>query len=455
MVPYKEDPWQYCKRVSYVVKTILIKNGIVVTMDQHRRIIENGAVAIRGDHIAAVGGTDEPSLKITADHTIDATDKIVMPGLIDLHYHTALARGVSDGLPLGTYLETFGYPKLQNLKPEEAYWAAMLTYGEAIKSGTTTANDMYRHMIKCGEAAETLGIRAVLSCDCADPSEKLDTLEDNEEVVRTMQGRANGRIQTRIGVEWVPISSYEFLAQVREVAKRNKVGIHIHLNESLGELEASKKKFGKRPVELAYDLGILGPDCVAAHCVWLSPTEIKLLKETGTPVSHNPGSNAKLGNGICPVPELLAAGITVGLGHDDFECNNTVDLFEAMKLASVIHRAHRVDSSLMQPQTVLEMATLDGARALQMEKEIGSIEVGKKADIILVDTHKLRLTPVIPGKRLNVLSHLVYAAHGDDVDTTIVDGNVIMEKRVIKTFSEDLIIDKATQACKDVLARIS
>jgi 5-methylthioadenosine/S-adenosylhomocysteine deaminase len=435
--------------------SILIKNGIVVTMDHDRRIIENGAVAIREDRIEAVGKADEISGKIKADRIIDAKNKIIMPGLIDLHYHTALARGVSDGLPLGTYLETFWYPKLQNLKPDEAYWAAMLTYGEAIKSGTTTANDMYRHMIKCGEAAETLGIRAILSCDCADESEKLDTLKDNEEVVKAMHGRANNRIQVRIGVEWMPISSYEFLSEVRATANRNKVGIHIHLNESLGELEASKKKFGKRPVEVAYDLGILGPDCVAAHCVWLTPTEIRLLRETSTPVSHDPGSNAKLGNGICPVPELLASGVTVGLGHDDSECNNTVDLFEAMKLASVIHRAHRVDASLMQPQTVLEMATINGAKALQMEKEIGSIEPRKKADVILVDTHKLRLTPVISGKQLNVLSHLVYATHGDDVDTVIVDGKIIMENRIIKMFSEDMIIEKATQACKDVLARIS
>lgn len=439
-----------------MTKTTLIKNGILVTMDPERRIFEDGAVLVKDDRIAAVGKTEEvvKEAKIV-DVTIDARRKAIMPGLIDLHYHTAIARGVSDGLPLGTYLETFWYPKLQNLKPEEAYWAAMMTYGEAIKSGTTTANDMYRHMIKCGEAAETLGIRAVLSCDCADASEKLDTLKDNEEVVRVMHGRANGRIQVRIGVEWVPISSLEFLSQVREVANRNKVGIHIHLNESLGELEESKRKFGRRPVELAYDLGILGPDCVAAHCVWLTHREIRLLKETNTPVSHDPGSNAKLGNGICPVPELLVAGITVGLGHDDSEVNNTVDMFEAMKLASVIHRANRVDASLMQPEVVLEMATINGAKALQMEKEIGSIESGKKADMILVDLHKLRLTPIILGKHLNIISHLVYAAHGDDVDTVLIDGKVVMKDRVIQTFSEDEIIEKATQACKNVLQRIS
>ena len=438
-----------------MTSSTLINHGILVTMDPQRTIYEDGAVMVQDDRIVAAGKSEDVSKKMKPDVIIDAKNKVIMPGLIDLHYHTAIARGVSDGLPLGTYLETFWYPKLRNLKPDEAYWAAMLTYAEAIKSGTTTANDMYRHMIECGKAAEVLGIRAVVSCDCADASEKLDTLKDNEEVVKAMHGRANGRIQARIGVEWVPISSYEFLSQVREVANRNKVGIHIHLNESLGEVETSKKKFGKRPVELAYDLSILGPDCVAAHCVWLTPLEIRLLKETGTPVSHDPGSNAKLGNGICPVPELLAAGVNVGLGHDDTECNNTLDMFEAMKLASVIHRAHRVDSTLLPSEQILEMATRNGAKGLQMEKEIGSLEVGKKADLITVDLHKLRLTPLIYGKQLNVLSHLVYAAHGDDVDTVIIDGKIIMQARVIKTFSEDEIIDKATNACKNVLSRIS
>jgi 5-methylthioadenosine/S-adenosylhomocysteine deaminase len=155
------------------------------------------------------------------------------------------------------------------------------------------------------------------------------------------------------------------------------------------------------------------------------------------------------------VPELLGAGVNVGLGHDDSECNNTVDLFEAMKLASVIHRANRVDSTLMQPERVLEMATINGAKALQMEKEIGSIEIGKKADIILVDLHKLRLTPIMFGRHLNIMSHVVYAAHGDDVDTAIIDGKLVMKDRVLQTYSEDEIIEKATQACRDVLQRIS
>ena len=436
-------------------ETLLLKDGIVITMDPKKRVFERGAVAIRGDRIVAVGETDRITKEYKPDVEIDARGKLIFPGLIDLHFHTAIARGVADGLPLHKYLDTFWYPKLRGLKPEEAYAAALLSYGEAIKSGTTCVNDMYRHMISCSEAAERIGIRAVLSCDAADESEGLDTLKDNEELVRRKDKAANGRIRTWFGVEWVPISSKEFLLKTRELADKYQVGIHIHLNESLPELEMSKKRHGKRPLELAYDLNILGRDCVAAHCVWLTEMEIRMLKESETSVSHNPGSNSKLGNGISPAPELINAGINVGLGHDDAECNNTVDMFEAVKLASIIHRAHRADASLMPAVRVLEMATVNGARALGMEKELGSIEPGKKADLITVNLRNLRLTPLVLGRHFNLYSHMVYAAHGDDVNTVIIDGKVVMDNRKLINVDEDEIIEIATKACYSILERLS
>ena len=356
------------------------------------------------------------------------------------------------GCLLTCFLKSSGIRSLRFIEPEEVYWAAMNSYAEAIKSGTTCVNDMYRHMVSAGDAAEKTGIRAVLSCDTADKSEGLDTLEDNEEVIRRKEGAANGRIHTRVGVEWVPIASKEFLSRVREVANRHHVGIHIHLNESLAELEMSKKRHGKRPVELAYDLGILGPDCVAAHCVWLSGREMMQLKQTGTHVSYDPGSNAKLGNGVCQAPELIAAGVNVGLGHDDDECNNTADLFETMKFGSVIQRAIHADASLMPAAGMIQMATRNGATALGIPA--GSLEAGKLADIILVDLKKPRLTPVITGKYSNILSHLVYAAHGDDVDTSIINGEIVMEKRQLKAVDEAEIIQKATESCNSLLSRI-
>jgi 5-methylthioadenosine/S-adenosylhomocysteine deaminase len=436
-------------------ETLLIKNGILVTMANPNEIIDDGAVFVEGKDITAVGRTDEVesiSSHKGADKVIDAKGMVIMPGLVDLHFHTAIAKGVNDGMPLDKFLEHFWYPKLKLIRPEEVYWAALNTYAEAIKSGTTCVNDMYRHMVSAGDAAEKIGIRAVLSSDAADESEGLDTLEDNEEVIREKNGSAKGRITVRVGIEWVPIASMEFLSKVREIANKYHVGIHMHLSESLAEIEMSKKRHGKRPVELAYDLGILAPDCVAAHCVWLTGHEIMMLKNSGAHVSHDPGSNAKLGNGICPAPDLVAAGINVGLGHDDNECNNTSDLFEAMKWGSIIHRAHRANPALMPAEQMLQMATRNGARALGISA--GSLEKGNKADIILVNLKHPRLTPVILGKYSNILSHLVYAAHGDDVQTSIIDGKAVMENRKLAMVDEEEIITGATKSCNALLDRI-
>jgi len=435
-------------------ESLLIENAIVVTVDSSGNVFEKGGILVEGNGIAAVGRMDDvmSKTKKTPDYVIDASGMAALPGLVDLHYHTAIARGVNDGMPLDKFLESFWYPKLRLIHPEEVHWAAMNSYAEAIKSGTTCVNDMYRHMISAGDAAEKIGIRAVLSCDTADESEGLDTLEDNDELIRKKEGAADGLISTRVGVEWVPISSMEFLSGVRELANKHKVGIHIHLNESLAELQMSKKRHGKRPVELAYDLGILGPDCVAAHCVWLSGREIMQIKQSGTSVSYNPGSNAKLGNGICSAPELISAGVNVGLGHDDDEANNTCDLFEAMKTGSVIQRASHADASLMSAAQMIRMGTQNGATALGIPA--GSLEEGKLADIILINLKTPRLTPVILGKYSNVLSHLVFAAHGDDVDTSIINGKIVMENRKLKTVDEDEVITKATESCNSLLSRI-
>ncbi len=434
-----------------MVEKILIKNGIIITLDDDHRIIEDGAVLIEDDKIIDVGRTDQVQ-KAKVDKVIDAKKKAILPGLVDLHYHSSIGKGVCDWLPLGDFLNKFWYPKIRAMTPEEAYWAALCGYSEAIKSGTTSVNDQWRQMQKCADAAKEIGIRATLSCDVALDEEKLDTLDDNERLYREKNGTANGRIDVYFGIEWVPIASRELLAKTRELANKYKTGIHIHLAESLGEVEVSKQKFGRRPVELAYDMGVLGSDCVAAHCVWLTDAEIRLFKETGTSVSHNPGSNAKLGNGVARAPDLLAAGVNVGLGHDSATCNNSLDLFEAMKWASSIHRAVRVDASVMPAETVLEMATRNGGKALH--HNTGSIELGKKADLIIVNLASQHFTPLVLGEDANLLSHLVYAAHGEDVETTIVDGKVVMENRIIKTIDENKVIEKADASFHDLYDRI-
>jgi 5-methylthioadenosine/S-adenosylhomocysteine deaminase len=430
---------------------LVIRNGTVLTLDDADEVVFGGTVVIDGDRITQVLEPGEV-VEGPAGTEIDATGKVVMPGLVDLHYHTALGKGWSDHLPLWEYLQTCWYPMIRALDPEAAYWAALASYAESIRCGVTTVNDMYRQLEALADAAEEIGIRAVLSNDVATDEHELDTLADNEQAFRAKHGAANGRIEVRVGIEWLPLASEELLREARALADSLGTGIHIHLNESLSEVEISKRMFGRRPTEVAYDNGILGPDCIAAHCVWLSDTEIALMRETGTQISHNPSSNAKLGNGIARLPEMLAAGLNVGLGHDAAECNNSRDMFEVMKFASLLHRASRVDAGLQQARDVVRMATRNGARALG--HETGQLIAGHKADVILVETNSTMFTPLMPGSADHVFSHLVFAANGSCVDTTIVDGRILMRGREILTVDEHEVIRRANQAFQEVEGRM-
>lgn len=438
-----------------MAKKIILKNGVVMTMNDEMEMFDNGMVVIEGNKIIDVGDTADLEKKYSHEKdakVIDCEKKAVMPGLIDLHSHTAISKGYNDSAPLHEWLMEFWYPVIRSLTPEDAYWAALCSYSDSIKSGTTTINDMWLQMESCADAAEEIGIRAVLSCDVADDEHNLDTLKVNEQLYKNKHGKGNGRIEVYVGIEWLPIASKDLLLNARALANDLNTGIHIHLNESLSEIEASIERFGRRPTEFAYDCGLLGPDCIAAHCVWLSDVEIALMRETGTHISHNPSSNAKLGNGIARIPEILSAGINVGLGHDSSECNNNRDMFEVMKWASCIHRANKVDASLMPPEQVLTMATRNGAKAFK--NNTGSLEVGKIADMIIIDLELPRLTPLVLGENTNLYSHFVFASNGSIVNSTIIDGQVVMEDRVLKTVNEKEVVEKANQAFKKVLSRI-
>ena len=258
----------------------IFKHAIVVTMDTKRSILEDGAVVVEADRILAVGSTDSITKKYKSDREIDAKKKVILPGLVSLHFHSDnFSRGVGEHMGLEEWLNKLYYPMLQAMTPDDAYAAAMLAYAEALKSGSTTVNDMYRHIPACADAAEKIGIRAVLSSEAADLIEGQETLADNEKAVVAKNNAANGRIKVWFGAEWVPVCSPEFFEKTRELANKYKVGIHVHLNESIGEVELCKKKFGQRPVEHVYNLGLLGRDVVAAHCVWLSDKEIKIFEE--------------------------------------------------------------------------------------------------------------------------------------------------------------------------------
>jgi 5-methylthioadenosine/S-adenosylhomocysteine deaminase len=432
-----------------VSERIILRNGIVVTLNEADDVHFGGTVVIEGDRIAEVGDGTGPT---DGAKVIDASDKIVMPGLVDFHYHTALGKGYSDHLPLWEYLQTCWYPMIRALDRESAYWAALASYSESVKCGVTAVNDMYRQLEALADAAERIGIRAVLSNDVATEEHNLDSLADNEAAFWAKNGAASGRIKILIGIEWLPLASEELLRDARVLANELGTGIHIHLNESLSEVEISKEMFGRRPTEVAYDCGVLGPDCIAAHCVWLSDVEIALMRETHTQISHNPSSNAKLGNGVARLPELLAAGLNVGLGHDAAECNNSRDMFEVMKFASLVHRAVRVDAGLQQAPEVVRMACRNGNRGLGIDA--GELSPGKKADVIVVDTQSQMFTPLMPGNKDHVFSHLVFAANGSCVETVVVDGKIIYEDREFVTIDEEEVLRQANRAFREVIERM-
>lgn len=428
---------------------IIVANGIVVTLNEADDVFFGGSVVIEDDRIVDVV---DGSVASDGGRVIDASDRIVMPGLVDFHYHTALGKGYSDHLPLWEYLQTCWYPMIRAMSPEDAYWAALASYSESIRCGVTAVNDMYRQLVSLADAAEKIGIRAVLSNDVATDEHDLDTLADNAEAFHAKNGAADGRVKVLVGIEWLPLASEELLRDARELANELGTGIHVHLNESLSEVEICKEMYGRRPTEVAYECGILGPDCIAAHCVWLSDVEIALMRETHTHISHNPSSNAKLGNGVARLPELLAAGLNVGLGHDAAECNNSRDMFEVMKFASLMHRAVRVDASLQQAPDVVRMATKNGNKGLGIDA--GELTAGKKADLILVDTRSQMFTPLMPGNEDHVFSHLVFAANGSCVETVIVDGQVVYEDRQFTTIDEDEVLREANRAFRETLERM-
>ncbi len=432
---------------------LIVKNGIVILLDKRNQIFKDGAVVIQNGRILEVNKTSRVVKKYKADEVIDARGKVVMPGLINAHMHSGSVRGIGDDLPLYVWLEKYVHPEHEVLRPEDAYVMSRLGYCESIKSGTTCVLDMHRFMDRCADAAEEVGIRAVMAPYVSDQIGYLEKFEDNKKLVKERHGTCDGRIQVWFGLHSFRDCSTELLEKTREVADKYKVGIHTHSNESIRDVELARKIYGKRPIEHLHDFGITGSNVLLAHCVWISNREIKILEETGTKVAHCPVANMKLADGVAPVPTLLERGVRVGLGTDGSKECNKFDMFQVMKFAALLHTVNELDTTIMPSKKVLQMASHGGALALGLEKELGSIEGGKRADLIIVDMKKLHMTPALL-EPFNLISHLVYAADGSDVETVIIDGKVVMENRVIKNVEESEVIRSANEASRRLLGRI-
>lgn len=428
--------------------SILIKNIDLVPMDGKNEVIKNTNIYIEKDKIVHIGEIKED---IEVEREIDGKNKVAMPGLINSHTHIgmSLLRNYADDVPLHEWLTKKIWPVEANLRGEDVYWGSLLSMVEMIESGTTAFCDMYFFMDEVAKALEESGMRGVLTRGLIEEQgESQNKLDETRKLFNDWNGKADGRIKVMVAPHAPYTCSPEFLRKTMELAKDLNTGIHIHLSETKKEVEDSFKEHGKSPIKHVYDLGLLDFHTVAAHCVHVDNDDIKLIKEKGIFPVNNPSSNFKLASGFAPVDKMLKEEISVALGTDGSSSNNNLNMFEEIHLAAIVNKAVNNDAISVPGINALEMATINGAKALDWEKEIGSIEVGKKADIILIDTDKTHLYP-----RHNIISALAYSTQGSDVDTVIVDGNILMEKREIKTLDVEKIKYMAEKHAKDLIKR--
>jgi 5-methylthioadenosine/S-adenosylhomocysteine deaminase len=432
---------------------LLIKNGTLLTMDARASIIENGFVAVAGDIISHVGAKHGSPMK--AKKVIDAKGGIILPGLINGHTHAAMSlfRGLADDLPLMEWLNNYIFPVESRMDEDFVYTGTLLACAEMILSGTTTFCDMYLFEDAVAKAAKQAGMRCLAGEVLYDfPSPNYGPIEKGLEYTESLIFKWRGDPLISIAVE--PHSVYtcsaELLVKANSLALKHGVPFIIHVAETASEVEEVIRRFGKRPFAYLDSLGILGPHVIAVHCVHLDDPEIARIAMNGVRVIHNPESNMKLASGISPVPKLLARGVTVGLGTDGCASNNNLDLFEEMDTAAKLQKVGNMDPTVLDALTTLRMVTSSSARALGIEKLTGSLEVGKKADIIVLDTNRPHLTPLY-----NPYSHLVYAAKGNDVTHSVIDGRLVLEERNLLSLELKDVLRRANDKAETVLTWLS
>ena len=435
---------------------LLITSGTVITMDAQRRVLEDGAIAVRGDSIVAIGTSAELESKYSAAKVINAHGAIVMPGLINGHSHAAMSlfRGIADDLSLDEWLHNYIFPaEARNVTENFAVWGTRLAILEMLRGGTTTYADMYYFEDAVARVTKEAGMRGVLGETIIDfPAPDNKSLPQAFAYTQKFLDHWKGDpfIVAAVAPHSMYTCSEKTLQDAAALARRNGAPILIHIAEAPFELEQSRNKYGLTPVAYLSRAGVLGPDVVGAHCILVDHADIATLTHFGVGCIYNPSSNMKTAAGVMPIVEMLAAGEAIGLATDGAASNNNLDMFEEMDLAPKLQKLARMDSRALPAEQVVALATITGARALHLEKQIGSLELGKKADLILVDTSAPHATPMY-----NVYSQLVYALKANDVRTVIIGGKIVMEDRQMLTLNELEILAKARDYQKQVAASLA
>lgn len=449
--------------------TLLLTNGYVVSMDAERRLIRDGAVAVRGDRILAVGRRTEIEAAYTADRTIDAGGNVIMPGLINAHRHLLITpRGsMPEGRTTLQNLKEFVYPAFAALTEEDNYWNAQLAAAEMIRNGTTAFQEPgCTHLPAVLASLEATGLRCSIGPwtwdrggpggdNCPDyfvPLSTEEALRHLEDAVGVVRAHGCDRLRAAITMEGVSTCSDALSVGARSLADHLGTISVQHKATSVQEVAMEQKAFGHRPLEHLYRIGALGPNVLLTHMTALDEADVGMVAETGTCISHNPSSALKLSKGVTQTgkfPELFAAGVTVALGTDAENASDHTDIFRAMYLAVLLPRDARIEPGITRAELGLELATRNGSRAIGWDEELGALEPGRKADLIVVETRRPDMTPAV-----DVVHNLVYSATGSCVTHTIVDGRVLMADRVLSTIDEERALSESQHRAEALLDRI-
>ncbi len=438
------------------MSSVLFKNALIVTMNQNRDVLQDDLL-VQDGFIKCIGPVDA-----SVDQIIDAGGRVLIPGLIQTHVHLCqtLFRGQADDLELLDWLNLRILPLEAAHDYESLYCSTLLGIGELFRGGTTSIVSMetIRHTEAVFQAITESGIRAVSGKCMMDRGEGVpgnmkektsDSLQESVDLLEKWHGAAGGRLHYAFCPRFAVSCSEELLVQVRDLARRYRVKMHTHASENLKEVALIQAERKMRNVAYLERLGLTGADLILAHCVWLDREEMEMLCRSGTNVAHCPSSNLKLGSGIAPVPAMLDRGVQVSIGADGAPCNNNLDVFTEMRIAALIQKP-RHGAAAMPAGKVFALATLGGARAMSLDKEIGSLEVGKKADIVMVNLNNFHC---LPAEGTDIYGRLVYQARASDVALTMVDGRIVYENGYLTTIDEEMIAREAGQAIKRVRRR--